>query len=220
MPDNQPVGHSAPTGNDRSKRLLLVDIDPDTVIEIEQVLSAAGFSIVGHAADTDQALSMAAELRPGATLVGHAQSGLLEAAAAMTRLRLAPMVILADDDRPELIQQARDAGGMGYVLSPFTAKRLLPAIEMAVARHTENIALRSQIADITSRLESRKTIERAKGLLMARLQMTEADAFGSLQRTALDNGTPMNVVAQAVIDRFAAGHRDKVPAHSRARIQG
>jgi len=175
--------------------LLLTRMDSAIENQVTQVLTGAGFSIVGRAGDAGQALAMATDLRPDATL--------MDTTFPMSDRHLAPVVMMADNADPDLIRQARDAGVLGYVLGPFTTERLVPAIEMAVARHAVNTALRAQLTDLTERLDTRKVIERAKGLLMTRLRMTEPEAFRSIQRTAMDNRTSITAVAHTVIERLA-----------------
>ena len=104
----------------------------------------------------------------------------------------------------ELIEQARDAGAMAYLVKPFARHELVPAIELAVSRFAERRALEDEVATLTDRLETRKVVDRAKGLLMTRQQMTEPDAFRWIQRTAMDRRTTMKAVAEAVVDGLAA----------------
>jgi len=109
-------------------------------------------------------------------------------------------VMLTAFSQRDLIERARDAGAMAYLVKPFSPADLLPAIELAVARYAEMIALREEVSDITERLETRKLVDRAKGLLMTNQKMTEPDAFRWIQRTAMDRRTSMQAVAQAVLE--------------------
>jgi len=124
----------------------------------------------------------------------------IDAAAQIVSEQIAPVVMLTAFSQRDLIERARDAGAMAYLVKPFSPADLLPAIELAVARYAEMIALREEVADITERLETRKLVDRAKGLLMTNQKMTEPDAFRWIQRTAMDRRTSMQAVAQAVLE--------------------
>jgi len=124
----------------------------------------------------------------------------IDAAAQIVSEQIAPVVMLTAFSQRDLIERARDAGAMAYLVKPFSPADLLPAIELAVARYAEMIALREEVSDITERLETRKLVDRAKGLLMTNQKMTEPDAFRWIQRTAMDRRTSMQAVAQAVLE--------------------
>jgi response regulator NasT len=119
------------------------------------------------------------------------------------RLHSTPVVMLAGQSGPGLIKEALAAGVMAYVVEPFTQERVLPAIEMAVARHAEAAALRHEVTEISERLDARKVIERAKGLLMTKEKLTEPEAFRFIQRTAMDRRLSMREVATALVERLA-----------------
>ena len=128
----------------------------------------------------------------------------IAAAASIVDERIAPVVMLTAFSQRDLIEQARDAGAMAYLVKPFARHELVPAIELAVSRFAERKALEDEVATLTERLETRKVVDRAKGLLMTRQQMTEPDAFRWIQRTAMDRRTTMKAVAEAVVDGLAA----------------
>jgi response regulator NasT len=128
----------------------------------------------------------------------------IDAAAEIVGEQIAPVVILTAFSQRDLIERARDAGAMAYLVKPFSQSDLLPAIELAVARHAEMVALRAEVADITDRLEARKLIDRAKGLLMTNQKMSEPEAFRWIQRTAMDRRTSMQAIAQAVLEGLSA----------------
>jgi response regulator NasT len=128
----------------------------------------------------------------------------IAAATAIVEERIAPVVMLTAFSQRELIEQARDAGAMAYLVKPFARHELVPAIELAVSRFAEKRALEDEVATLTDRLETRKVVDRAKGLLMSRQQMSEPDAFRWIQRTAMDRRTTMKAVAEAVVDGLAA----------------
>ena len=157
---------------------------------------------VGQAADGDQAIALATQLRPDLVLMDILlpRTDGITAAAALTANRIGPVLMLtAFSDPATLVHRARDAGAMAYVRKPFSKANLLPAIEMSIARYAETAALRQQVAEIADRLQSRKVIDRAKGLLMARRGMTEPEAFRWVQKTSMDRRTSMRAVAEGVL---------------------
>jgi response regulator NasT len=170
--------------------------------DVARLLTAAGFDVVGQADDAERAVVMAIDLHPDVTVM-HLADG-LAAATAIHLGRLGPVVLMADGIGPDLINGAVQAGVMTCVPTPVTGRRLIPAIEMAMARHADTNALRTEIADLGERLDSRKTVERAKGLLMTRRQMTEQEAFRFLQRTAMNHRTSLRSVAATVVGRLSA----------------
>ena len=128
----------------------------------------------------------------------------IAAAATIVEERIAPVVMLTAFSQRDLIEQARDAGAMAYLVKPFARHELVPAIELAVSRFAEMRALEDEVATLTDRLETRKIVDRAKGLLMTQQNMTEPEAFRWIQRTAMDRRTTMKAVADAVVDGLAA----------------
>jgi len=127
----------------------------------------------------------------------------LSAAEQIAGARIAPVIVLTAFSQRELVERARDAGAMAYLVKPFGRKDLVPAVELAVSRFRELVALESEVAGLNDRLETRKGVERAKGLLMARHGLTEPEAFRWIQRNAMDRRTTMKAVAQAVIESLS-----------------
>jgi len=147
-------------------------------------------------------VAMATELKPDLVIMDvkmPIKDG-IDAAAEIVADHIAPVVMLTAFSQRDLVERARDAGAMAYLVKPFSHADLLPAIELAVARHQELVALRAEVADVSERLEARKLIDRAKGLLMTAQKMSEPEAFRWIQRTAMDRRTSMQAVAQAVLD--------------------
>jgi response regulator NasT len=175
-------------------------------LDLSEMLAEEGFEVVGQAADGEQAVALATELRPDLVImdVKMPKKDGIDAAADIVGEQIAPVVILTAFSQRELIERARDAGAMAYLVKPFSKADLLPAIELAVARYAETAALRKEVADISQRLEARKIIDRAKGLLMTHQKMTEPEAFRWIQRTAMDRRTSMQAVANAVLEGLAA----------------
>ncbi len=188
------------------KRVLIAEDEALIRLDLSEMLAEEGFEVVGQAVDGEQAVALATELRPDLVImdVKMPKKDGIDAAADIVGEQIAPVVILTAFSQRELIERARDAGAMAYLVKPFSKSDLLPAIELAVARYAETTALRKEVADISQRLEARKIIDRAKGLLMTHQKMTEPEAFRWIQRTAMDRRTSMQAVANAVLEGLSA----------------
>jgi response regulator NasT len=188
------------------RRVLIAEDEALIRLDLSEMLAEEGFEVVGQAVDGEQAVAMATELRPDLVIldVKMPKKDGIDAAGEIVAEQIAPVVILTAFSQRELIERARDAGAMAYLVKPFSKADLLPAIELAVARYAETAALRDEVADISQRLEARKIIDRAKGLLMTHQKMTEPEAFRWIQRTAMDRRTSMQAVAGAVLEGLAA----------------
>ncbi|GAA2011310.1 response regulator [Nakamurella flavida] len=188
------------------RRVLIAEDEALIRLDLAEMLTEEGFEVVGEAGDGEQAVALAQELRPDLVIldVKMPKKDGIDAAAEIVTAQIAPVVILTAFSQRDLIERARDAGAMAYLVKPFSKSDLLPAIELAVARYAETAALREEVADITQRLEARKIIDRAKGLLMTHQKMTEPEAFRWIQRTAMDRRTSMQAVATAVLEGLAA----------------
>jgi AmiR/NasT family two-component response regulator len=184
------------------RRVLIAEDEALIRLDLKEMLTEEGYDVVGEAGDGEQAVALAVELKPDLVIldVKMPRKDGIEAAAEITEAQIAPVVILTAFSQRDLIERASDAGAMAYLVKPFTKSDLLPAIELAVARYSEMVSLRAEVADITERLAVRKIIDRAKGLLQAKQKMTEPEAFRWLQRAAMDRRTSMKEIAQAVID--------------------
>jgi len=188
------------------KRVIIAEDEALIRLDLAEMLAEEGFEVVGQAVDGEQAVEMATELRPDLVImdVKMPKKDGIDAASEIVADQIAPVVILTAFSQRELIERARDAGAMAYLVKPFSKADLLPAIELAVARYAETAALRIEVADISQRLEARKIIDRAKGLLMTHQKMTEPEAFRWIQRTAMDRRTSMQAVAGAVLEGLSA----------------
>jgi AmiR/NasT family two-component response regulator len=166
------------------------------------MLREEGYEVVGEAGDGEQAVQLAEELQPDLVIldVKMPKRDGIEAASDIARQRIAPVVILTAFSQRELVERARDAGAMAYLVKPFAKRDLVPAVELAISRFAELQALENEVAGLTERLETRKLIERAKGLLMAKQGMAEPEAFRWIQRTAMDRRTTMKAVAEVVVE--------------------
>jgi two-component system, response regulator PdtaR len=183
------------------KRVLIAEDEALIRLDLREMLQEEGFAVVGEAADGEQAVEMAVELNPDLVIcdVKMPKMDGITAAAQIADKRIAPVVILTAFSQRDLIERARDAGAMAYLVKPFQKRDLLPAIEMATSRFAEIKALESEVTDLRDRLEARKLIERAKGVLMTEHRMTEPEAFRWIQRAAMDNRTSMRAVAELVL---------------------
>jgi AmiR/NasT family two-component response regulator len=183
------------------KRVLIAEDEALIRLDLREMLQEEGFEVVGEAADGEQAVEMAVELDPDLVIcdVKMPKMDGITAAAQIADKRIAPVVILTAFSQRDLIERARDAGAMAYLVKPFQKRDLLPAIEMATSRFAEIRALESEVTDLRDRLEARKLIERAKGVLMTEHRMTEPEAFRWIQRAAMDNRTSMRAVAELVL---------------------
>ena len=188
------------------RRVIIAEDEALIRLDLAEMLAEEGFDVVGQAVDGEQAVLMATELRPDLVImdVKMPKKDGIEAAGEIVAEQIAPVVILTAFSQRDLIERARDAGAMAYLVKPFSKADLLPAIELAVARYAETAALRLEVADISQRLEARKIIDRAKGLLMTHQKMTEPEAFRWIQRTAKDRRTSMQAGAGAVGEGLSA----------------
>ncbi|MBV9593230.1 MAG: response regulator [Actinobacteria bacterium] len=186
---------------DTTTRVLIAEDEAIIRLDLREMLQEEGFDVVGEAADGEQAVALAAELRPDLVIcdVKMPKMDGIAAAAQIAGNRIAPVVILTAFSQRDLIERARDAGAMAYLIKPFQKRDLLPAIEMATSRFAEIKALESEVSGLRERLEARKVIERAKGVLMTTHRLTEPEAFRWIQRAAMDNRTSMRAVAEVVL---------------------
>ena len=199
--ESSPTEQTAPTG---SRRVVIADDEPAARSALAEMLAEEGFDVVGQAGDGEQVVAMAQALRPDVIIIDVelGKTDGIEAASEIASEKIAPVLMVSAVSRRDLVNRARDAGALGYLCKPLSRSSLLPAVEVAVARYAETTALRAQIADATHRLETRKVIDRAKGLLMAHRRMTEPQAFRWIQRTAMDRRATAVSVAASVVDEF------------------
>jgi two-component system, response regulator PdtaR len=182
-------------------RVLIAEDEALIRLDLREMLEEEGCAIVGEAADGEQAVALATELRPDLVIcdVKMPKMDGITAAAQITGSRIAPVVILTAFSQRDLVERARDAGAMAYLIKPFQKRDLLPAMEMATSRFAEIRALEAEVSGLRERLEARKLIERAKGVLMSNHRMSEPEAFRWIQRAAMDNRTSMRAVAELVL---------------------
>jgi two-component system, response regulator PdtaR len=198
-------GSASPAAPAAGLKVLVVEDEALIRMDLAEMLTEEGYVVAGEAGDGEQALELARRLHPDLVIMDIKMPKMdgITAATSIVEERVAPVVMLTAFSQRELIEQARDAGAMAYLVKPFARHELVPAIELAVSRFAEKRALEDEVATLSERLETRKVVDRAKGLLMTRQQMTEPEAFRWIQRTAMDRRTTMKAVAEAVVEGLA-----------------
>lgn len=189
-----------------AKRRVVVAEDESLIrIDIVETLEDNGFEVVAEAADGEKAVSLVEELRPDLVVMDVKMPLLdgISAAEIINRKRLAPVVLLTAFSQRELVERAAEAGALAYVVKPFTPNDLIPAIEVALSRATQIEALEDEISDLAERLETRKILDRAKGILNNTMGLPEPEAFRWIQKASMDRRLTMKEVAQTVIDQLA-----------------
>jgi AmiR/NasT family two-component response regulator len=184
-----------------TRRVLVAEDEALIRLDLKEMLEEEGYAVVGEAGDGEEAVAMATELRPDLVIL-DVNMPKLDGIAAAERIaggRVAPVVILTAFSQRDLVERAREAGAMAYLVKPFQKKDLVPTIEMATSRFAEIVALEHEVGGLQERLEARKAVERAKGVLMTEHGMTEPEAFRWIQRTAMDRRTTMRSVSDAVL---------------------
>ena len=183
------------------RRVVIAEDEVLIRMDLAEMLGEEGYDVVGQAGDGQRAIELAEELRPDLVIL-DVKMPVLDGIAAAERIagaRIAPVVILTAFSQRDLVERARDAGAMAYLVKPFSKSDLVPAIEMAVSRFAELAMLESEVADLTERLETRKAVDRAKGVLQEQLHLSESEAFRWIQKTAMDLRLSMRQVADGVI---------------------
>src|SRR5674476_123372 len=188
-------------------RILVAEDEALIRVDLAEMLVEAGYDVVAQASNGEQAVDLSRALKPDLVIMDVKMPVLdgISAAEKIGKERIAPVVILTAFSQKELVERARDAGVMAYIVKPFTASDLTPAIDIAHSRWLELHALEAEIADLGERLETRKCVDRAKGVLMAQLSISESEAFRWIQKAAMDRRLGMREVAAAVVAGMTAG---------------
>ncbi|HET7531888.1 MAG TPA: response regulator [Nocardioidaceae bacterium] len=184
-----------------ARRVVIAEDEALIRLDLAEMLAEDGYDVVGQAGDGERAVELAEELRPDLVVLDVKMPKLdgISAAQRIAEQRIAPVVILTAFSQRDLVERARDAGAMAYLVKPFGKNDLVPAIEMAVSRFAELQMLETEVADLTERLETRKLVDRAKGILQEQLDLSEPDSFRWIQKTAMDLRLSMRQVAEGVI---------------------
>ncbi|WP_425491447.1 ANTAR domain-containing response regulator [Brevibacterium renqingii] len=188
------------------RRVVVAEDEAVIRLDIVEMLREVGYDVVGEAADGESAIRLAEELRPDLVVMDIKMPILdgISAAERIARARIAPVVLLTAFSQKELVERARDAGAMAYVVKPFTSADLIPALEIALSRHAEISSLESEISDLTERFETRKLVERAKSLLQTSMGLSEPEAFRWIQKTSMDRRLTMREVAETVLNQIGS----------------
>jgi response regulator NasT len=202
-PVKQPEKPAPPAGFAPARRAVVVEDEALIRMDVVETLQEAGFAVVGEAGDGETAVALTLELKPDVVVMDVKMPGLdgISAAERIGKARVAPVVLLTAFSQTELVERARDAGAMAYVVKPFTPADLLPAVELAISRYAEITALEHEVADMHERFETRKRVDRAKGLLMTKMGLSEPESFRWIQKTSMDRRLTMREVADAVIEQ-------------------
>jgi AmiR/NasT family two-component response regulator len=182
-------------------RIIIADDESLIRMDLREMLTNLGYLVVGEVADGRSAVNQARELRPDIIIMDIKMPDMdgIEAAKILTEERISPVVLLSAYSQRELVQRAREAGVVAYLVKPYREEELTPAIEVALARFEEFKELEAQVTDLQQALETRKLVDRAKGILMDKQGLTEAEAFRKIQKMSMDNRKPMKDVAEAII---------------------
>lgn len=186
----------------RARRVVVAEDESLIRLDLVEMLREEGYEVVGEAADGQRAVDLARETRPDLVImdIKMPRRDGIDAASEIAAERVAPVVILTAFGQRELVERARDAGAMAYLIKPFSKTDLLPAVELATSRFAEITALEGEVADLKDRLDTRKLVDRAKGLLMTSQSLSEPEAFKWIQRAAMDRRTTMKAVAGIVVE--------------------
>jgi AmiR/NasT family two-component response regulator len=198
----------------KRKRILIADDESIILMDLREMLANLGYLVVGEANDGQSAVNMARELRPDLVVMDIKMPDMdgIEAAKVLTEERIAPVLLLTAYSQQDLIQRARDAGVVGYLVKPFRESNLAPAIDITLARFDEFQAVQKEVEDLTEALETRKVVDRAKGILMDTQGMSEQDAFRRIQKMSMNTRRPMKEIAEAIILTHEMGEDQPPPA--------
>jgi response regulator NasT len=188
------------------KKIRILVAEDETIIRLDlvEMLTEAGYEVVAQAENGAVAVDLAKLHKPDLAILDVKMPEMDGITAAEQIITLAPVLMLTAFSQRDLVERARDAGVMAYVVKPFSISDLVPAIEIAISRHTQMKSLETEVADLYERLETRKIIDRAKGILMKAMNLSEPESFAWIQKTAMDRRISMKQVAQAVISPESA----------------
>lgn len=188
-------------------RVIVADDESIVRMDLREMLESLGYLVVGEVGDGESAVHLSRELKPSIVIMDIKMPGMdgIEAGRILTEERIAPVLLLTAYSQQDLVDRAKDAGVMAYIVKPFQESDLAPAIEVALQRWSEFRALEREVEDLKEALETRKLVDRAKGILMDTQGLSEADAFRRIQKTSMDQRKPMKDVAEAIVLAHEAG---------------
>jgi response regulator NasT len=188
-----------------AEAIRVVVVEDESLIRMDVVatLQEAGYEVVGEGADGEEAIKLATELEPDLVVMDIKMPKLdgISAAEKIAELKI-PVVLLTAFSQSDLVARAAEAGAMAYVTKPFKPTDLLPAIQIALSRHEELVSLEAEISDLNERLETRKLMDRAKGLLQSKMKLSEPESFRWIQKASMDRRLTMAQVAKAVLEQL------------------
>ena len=195
--------------NTQNKKVRILVAEDETIIRLDlvEMLTEAGYEVIAQAENGAVAVELAKQHNPDLAILDVKMPEMDGITAAEQIISIAPVLMLTAFSQREIVERARDAGVMAYVVKPFSINDLVPAIEIAISRHKQMKTLESEVADIYERLETRKVIDRAKGILMKAMNLSEPESFSWIQKTAMDRRISMKEVANAIISPEAAPDR-------------
>jgi response regulator NasT len=195
--------------NNKDEKIRILVAEDETIIRLDlvEMLTEAGYEVIAQAENGAIAVELAKQHKPDLAILDVKMPEMDGITAAEQIILLAPVLMLTAFSQRELVERARDAGVMAYVVKPFSINDLVPAIEIAISRHKQMKSLEGEVADIYERLETRKVIDRAKGILMKAMNLSEPESFSWIQKTAMDRRISMKEVANAIISPEAAPDR-------------
>jgi two-component system, response regulator PdtaR len=203
--ENTPAADAPSHVPPNTTRVVIAEDEALIRLDLKEMLEEEGYTVVGEAGDGETAVALAREQRPDLVILDVKMPVLdgISAAEQIAADRIAPVLMLTAFSQRELVDRARDAGAMAYLVKPFSKSDVVPAIEMAVSRFTELKTLEKEVADLSQRLETRKLVDRAKSILQTEYGLTEPAAFRWIQKTSMDRRMSMQQVAEAVIEDAA-----------------
>ena len=198
---------NSPDAKQVAPRIIVAEDEAIIRMDLIEMLRESGYNVIGEAANGREAISLARHLKPDLAILDVKMPEIdgISAAEVITSEKLAAVLMLTAFSQRELVERARDAGAMAYLVKPFSISDLTPAIEMALGRYAQIQALEAEVGDLGQRLEARKLVDRAKGVLMANLGISEPEAFKWIQKAAMDQRSSMSAVSEGVLAHYQPG---------------
>ena len=198
---------NSPDAKQVAPRIIVAEDEAIIRMDLIEMLRESGYNVIGEAANGREAISLARHLKPDLAILDVKMPEIdgISAAEVITSEKLAAVLMLTAFSQRELVERARDAGAMAYLVKPFSISDLTPAIEMALGRYAQIQALEAEVGELGERLEARKLVDRAKGVLMANLGISEPEAFKWIQKAAMDQRSSMSAVSEGVLAHYQPG---------------